>query len=195
VEEGRRERRRAPAREKDSRARNSPLWRVGPALKFDIDHLANPGAVNGAISQGGRPQGRREWAERRVRKNLSARVYNFAGKQFRMDRSIDRSLARETHESRNHVYIAAPRARYIDGTNEIRVRSPRSRARHWRAVAPGLLVRGATEQRRDARRHLVSLSLSLSPPSFWLGSGDVHPAVQHRGPHWTSRCPGRRCPR
>jgi len=80
-----------------------------------------------------------------------------------IDRSFARSLAclRDARESRGTVYITTPRARYIHGTNETRVRSPRSRARHWRAVAPGLLVHGATEQRRDARRHLVSLSLSL----------------------------------
>ena len=125
-----------------------------------------------------------------------------------IDRSFARSLAclRDARESRGTVYITTPRARYIHGTNETRVRSPRSRARHWRAVAPGLLVHGATEQRRDARRHLVSLSLSLFvslsfflslPPlslslslSLCLGSGDVHPATQHRG-HWISQCPPR----
>lgn len=93
---------------------------------------------------------------------------------------IDRSLARSLARSRLRVK-ETPRARCTHGTHETRVRSPRSRARHWRAVAPGLLVRGATEQRRDARRH---------PHPSAKGAATSHPAVRRNapgpgsGPHW-----------
>lgn len=92
---------------------------------------------------------------------------------------------------------ARARERYMHGTHRIRVRSPRSRARHWRAVAPGLLVRGATEQRRDARPTSPSLSFSLSfipfsPPcerwaTFARRTGSPSARISRRYPR--RRCP------
>lgn len=98
-----------------------------------------------------------------------------------MDRLLARSLARSrlrVKETPETVYNAAPRARCTHGTHETRVRSPRSRARHWRAVAPGLLVRGATEQRRDARRHPRPY-----PHPSAKGAATSHPAVRRGATH------------
>lgn len=49
--------RRAPARERRSENPGLPAVAGGPASKFNIDHLANPGAINGAVSRDGCPRG------------------------------------------------------------------------------------------------------------------------------------------
>lgn len=96
---------------------------------------------------------------------------------------------------------ARARERYIHGTHGIRVRSPRSRARHWRAVAPGLLVRGATAQRRDARPASPSPSHPLVLPRSFIPFSPPRErwatfARRTGGPsaRISRRYPRRRCP-
>lgn len=158
------------------------------ALKFDIDHLANPEAVTRAVSRG-RPWGGGGGVKGSDEdENLFACVYNLAGKQLRADRLIDQWIdrSRDARMPESCVTTTA-RALYTRCARDTRTLA---------TIAGSALTRGGARtfsswRYRAASRRPPTFRPSLpSPlPTPWPGERRRPPGGAAPGPQRISRCP------